>query len=75
MCRVLLSLISTQQFGFRSRATLLAEILALRQQINVLMRSAGRPRVRSSDRLLWIWLTRIWPDWRSAVLRQNLVRE
>src|SRR5580700_8199041 len=42
--------------------------LALRHQIGVLRRSAGkRPKLTSGDRLLWICLSRLWRDWRSAL--------
>jgi putative transposase len=53
---------------FRSRASLGLENLALRHQIGVLHRSAGkRPKLTSGDRLLWICLSRLWRDWRSAL--------
>ena len=53
---------------FRSQAALRLENLALRHQIGVLQRSAGkRPRLTPADRLLWVWLSRIWRDWRSAL--------
>jgi len=66
---VLFSLISTLSFSFRSRLALQAEILALRHQLNVPQRSAHARRVlRSSDRILWAWLSQLWPDWRSALL-------
>jgi putative transposase len=40
----------------------------LRHQIGVLQRSATkRPRLTAGDRLLWIGLSRIWRDWRSAL--------
>src|SRR2546426_12549374 len=53
---------------FRSRASLGLENLALRHQIGVLHRSAGkRPKLTAGDRLLWICLSRLWRDWRSAV--------
>src|SRR5580700_11524360 len=53
---------------FRSRASLGLENLALRHQISVLQRSAGkRPKLTSGDRLLWICLFRLWRDWRSAL--------
>src|SRR5208282_3109120 len=53
---------------FRSRATLELENLALRHQIGVLRRSAGkRLKLTSGDRLLWICLSRLWRDWRSAL--------
>ena len=52
----------------RSRAALELENLALRHQIGVLQRSAAkRPKLTSGDRLLWICLTRLWRDWRSAL--------
>jgi hypothetical protein len=44
---------------FRSQAVLRLENLALRHQIGVLQRSAGkRPRLAPADRLLWVWLSR-----------------
>ncbi len=53
---------------FRSRAALAAENLALRHQIGVLARTAKRPRLRRRDRIFWVWLSRIWTDWRSALV-------
>jgi hypothetical protein len=42
---------------FRSRAKLEAEILVLRQQINVLRRRASkRPHLNNTDRFLFVWL-------------------
>ena len=53
---------------FRSQAALRLENLALRHQIGVLQRSAGkRPRLTPADRWLWVWLSRIWRDWRGAL--------
>ena len=48
------------------RAALIAENLALRQQLAVLSRLAKRPRLRQRDRIFWIWLARLWRGWRSA---------
>lgn len=54
---------------FRSRAALQVEILTLRHQLTVLKRSQrGRLRLSSADRLLWVWLPRLWSHWRSALL-------
>jgi len=55
---------------FRARAVLQAEILALRHQLLVLQRSSRgrRLRLRWADRVLWVWLSRLWNDWRSALL-------
>ena len=50
---------------FRTRAALQADIVALRHQIAVLQQSAPRRlRLRQSDRLLWILLSRFWSGWR-----------
>ena len=51
-----------------SRARLAVENLALRQQLAVLKQSVKRPRLRRRDRLFWAWLSRIWPEWRSAII-------
>ena len=53
---------------FHSRAALQLENLALRHQIGVLQRSIrNRPKLTLLDRLLWVWLSRIWSGWRSAL--------
>jgi len=55
---------------FRARAVLQAEILALPHQVLVLHRSSlgHKLRLRWADRVLWVWLSRLWGDWRSALL-------
>src|ERR1700726_2829617 len=64
----LTTLLSALTSIFRSQAALRLENLALRHQIGVLQRSAGkRPRLTSADRWLWVWLSRIWRDWRGAL--------
>src|SRR5262249_16258965 len=53
---------SLLSFRLRSRASLELELIALRHQVTVLRRQhPGRPRLFSTDRLLWVWLYRIWP--------------
>jgi hypothetical protein len=47
---------------FRSRAELELAVIALRHQLAVLRRQRpGRTRLFTLDRLLWIWLYRVWP--------------
>src|SRR5580692_9649550 len=54
---------SLLSFRVRSRASLELELVALRHQVTVLHRQRpGRPRLFSTDRLLWVWLYRIWPQ-------------
>jgi len=50
------------------RAALVAENLALRQQLNVLRRSVKRIRLRRRDRVFWVWLSRLWTNWRSTLM-------
>jgi putative transposase len=51
------------------RAALQLENLALRHQITVLQRSAKkRPPLQRADRLLWVWLSCIWSNWRSSLV-------
>ena len=53
----------------KTRAALQLENVALRHQIGVLQRSAKkRPRLNAADRLLWVWLSRVWTDWRSSLV-------
>ena len=47
---------------------LAAENLALRQQLAILQHKATRPKLRRRDRIFWVWLSKIWDDWRSALL-------
>ena len=61
--RDLLNLIRRMLFGlFRSKASLEAEILALRHQLNVLhRRSPKRPVFSNFDRMVFVCLYRIAP--------------
>ena len=54
---------------FKTRAALQLENLALRHQIGILKRSAReRPKLPTVDRILWVWLSRVWADWRSVLI-------
>jgi putative transposase len=52
---------------FRSRASLCLEHVALRHQLAVYQQTIARPRLRSTDRLFWAWLSRLWSGWRNAL--------
>ena len=53
---------------FRTRSNLALEIIALRQQLDVLKRKHPRPRIQTSDRLFWVLLHRLWPGWKNALI-------
>jgi hypothetical protein len=60
LLRLLLGILTSL---FMSRAELAAEILVLRQQVNVLRRRMPkRPALRNIDRLLFVWLFRWFPS-------------
>ncbi len=55
-------------FAFvRNRSELALENLALQQQLAVLEMNSKRPRLRKRDRIFWIFLPRIWSNWRSVL--------
>jgi hypothetical protein len=65
LCTVLGTLASLCQ----TSAQLRLENLALRQQLAVLRRSAPkRLQLTPADRIFWVWLRRVWSDWKSALL-------
>ena len=69
MMPVLRALLLTLLDVARSRASLQIELLALRHQLQVLQRT--RPRrvaLTVSDRWLWVWLSRIWRAWQTALV-------
>jgi transposase InsO family protein len=51
-----------------NRSALIAENLALRQQLAVVSRTAKRPRLRQRDRIFWVWISKLWRGWRSALV-------
>jgi hypothetical protein len=55
------ALVSWLAGRFCSRAELELEVIALRHQLAVLRRQRpGRPQLFALDRLLWVWLYRVW---------------
>jgi putative transposase len=60
-------IIRTMISALRSHHALALENLALRHQISVLQRTAGRPRLTNWDRALWILLSRFWRNWRAPL--------
>ena len=69
MWSVLVSLVLALRATVRTRVALQVEILALRHQLQVLERSRPRSlRLTRADRLLWVWMSRVWDGWRAAVV-------
>src|SRR5437667_1504423 len=56
--------------GFRQQARLQTEIIALRHQLTVLQRTPYPKRLllNPTDRCFWVWLSRFWSGWRSALI-------
>jgi len=56
----------------KTSAQLRLENLALRQQLAVLRRSAPkRLKLTPADRIFWVWLRRVWTDWKSTLMIVN----
>jgi hypothetical protein len=69
---VLLPFLSLLQDTFRGRAVLQLELLALRHQLATIKRTSSRPALRTADRLLWVILSRILPNWREVLVSESL---
>jgi len=52
----------------RNRTELAAENLALRQQLAILQQKSKTPRLRRRDRIFWVLLSRMWANWRAALM-------
>ena len=65
---VVRAVISRLNTSMVARFHMALENLALRQQLEVLERSGKRPKLRQRDRIFWVLLSAIWPDWRSALV-------
>jgi putative transposase len=62
-------LVSWLTCRFRGRVELELEVIALRHQLAVLRRQRpGRIQLFSIDRLIWVWLYRLWPRFLKVVV-------
>jgi len=70
MFAIIFSLFHSIRQGLRARVALHAEILALRHQLLVLQRSKRFHKLPLglADRVFWVWLSRLWNGWRSALV-------
>jgi putative transposase len=68
MITLLLHLLRLLPFLCGGHRQLALENLALRHQLAVYKRTVTRPRLRRTDRLVWVWLARMWAGWRQPLL-------
>src|SRR5437870_2186848 len=68
MITLLLHLLRLFPFLFGGYRQLAVENLALRQQLAVYKTTTARPKLRTPDRLFWIWLARVWAGRRQALV-------
>jgi hypothetical protein len=63
----LMAVVGALRAALRSRVSLVAENLALRQQLAILRRQTKRARLTPLDRALWIVLSRAWSRWAQSL--------
>src|SRR5213594_4444298 len=68
MITLLLHVLRVRPFLFGGHRQLAVENLALRQQLAVYKRTTARPKLRTTDRLFWIGLARVWAGWRQPLV-------
>src|SRR5213594_2354014 len=68
MITLLLHVLRVLPFLFGGHRQLAVENLALRQQLAVYKRTTARPKLRTTDRLFWIGLARVWAGWRQPLV-------
>ena len=68
MTSVFAAAAATLRSFFRGRRALVLENLALRQQLAVYRRAHNRPRLRSADRVFWVWLSKLWDGWKTTLI-------
>lgn len=60
-------LVGALRSAFRPHRELVLENLAARQQLAVFKHRYPRPRLKDSDRLFWVLLSRVWRNWRGVL--------
>src|SRR5499427_1849803 len=68
MITALLQLLRLCPFLFGGHRQLALENVALRQRLAVYKRAANRPKLRRTDRLFWVVLSRLWTGWRKTLV-------
>jgi len=68
MIELLKIIFQTSLSTLKTKKELAFENLALRQQINILRRSAKRPKLKNSERAFWVFLSKIFKDWKEVLV-------
>jgi putative transposase len=68
MISTLLHLLRLFPFLCGGHRQLALENVALHHQLAVYKRTVSRPKLRSSDRLFWAWLSSMWTGWRTVLV-------
>jgi hypothetical protein len=68
MGTLLSALLSILRAALLPRAALALENAALRQQLTIYQRTQKRARLGTGDRLFWVLLRRLWPEWDRALI-------
>jgi len=68
MITLLLQLLRLLPFLCSGHRQLALENLALHQQLAVYKRTVPRPKLRTTDRLFWVALARVWARWRHSLV-------
>ena len=67
MARVLCFLSLLLTTTFRSRLSLQLEVAALRHQLSTYRLKGQRPKIGTTDRMLWSVIAQLWSQWRKAL--------
>jgi hypothetical protein len=68
MFAIVSALLSYPLPWLRPKHHLALEVLALRHQILVTQRQTPRPKLRQSDRYLWVMLRKVWLRWKTPLM-------
>jgi hypothetical protein len=68
MGTLLAFLVSLVRGMLSPQADLALENAALRQQLGTYLRKKKRPKLRPTDRALWVVLRKIWPNWKGSLV-------
>ena len=68
MKSVVLLIVESIRLLFKSEQNLILENLMLRQQLNIYKRKNKRPKLESIDRIILVWVSRIFSKWKTALI-------